>query len=75
MHQRRSPALTLLPIALYLIMGEPVGLLTLAGVIVPHIPVVTGLIASHQPEVVVITGASAPAGRATNAIDPLHWNV
>lgn len=37
--------LTLLPIALYLIMGKPVGLLKLAGVIeAAHIPVVTGLI-------------------------------
>jgi hypothetical protein len=37
--------LTLLPIALYLIMGEPVGLLKLAGAIeAAHIPVVTGLI-------------------------------
>ncbi len=35
---------TLLPIALYLLMGEPVGLLKLAGAIeAAHIPVVTGL--------------------------------
>ncbi len=37
--------LTLLPIALYLIIGEPVALLKLAGVIeAAHIPIVTGLI-------------------------------
>ena len=37
--------LTLLPIALYLIVGEPIGLLKLAGAIeAAHIPIVTGLI-------------------------------